>query len=479
MSSTTAWLARAPAARARWLAILVTGALPLAAALVLGSLARPGPVVLALLAGAAGVLSLGMLARRVGVAGAWLLGVPASILLGQLAAVGAGGQSGRILVTDALLMGGIGVAVARAGGRIEVPRAAFLATLVPLIAWGALGLLVARDPLTGLAELKEWAIALLAGATAWTWAARDPRRARVLVAGIVWTAVMIALAMLAVMMRHPAGPVFAVMMKLVDLPWGRSNYLAGFLILALPLALGFVIRAHGLARRLAWGAALALCALGLALSASKGALLALALSAPLAFAAAGRAARRVALLGIAVLAAIVLTFVNGPLRQVLDFRLGAAALDFSMNERLALYQLAWESFLSHPLLGLGLNNFSVASHALRGVDTVPHNLELGVLAELGAPGLVWVLVWIGAIAIAARRACAAARTPGDRVFAAGVVAAWLGCLLHNQVESTIYGAQFKIVLMILAAATCALGHTTFERPVIETPPRRSGGLALR
>ena len=179
------------------------------------------------------------------------------------------------------------------------------------------------------------------------------------------------------------------------------------------------------------------------------------------------------LLGIAVVTAIVLAFVSGPLRQVLDFRLGAAALDFSMSERLALYRLAWESFLAHPLVGLGLNNFSVASHALRGLDTVPHNLELGLLAELGAPGLVLALVWMGSIAVTVRRAGAAARTPGDRVFAAGVSAAWLGCLVHNQVESTLYGGQFKIVLLILAAATCALANP--RDPAPSTDNSVSGG----
>ena len=96
------------------------------------------------------------------------------------------------------------------------------------------------------------------------------------------------------------------------------------------------------------------------------------------------------------------------------------------------------------------------SNALHGLDTVPHNLELGFLAELGLPGLVLALAWIFTLGRSAWRVGSAARAPAERAMGLGLWAAWLAFVLHNQMESTIYGEQFKLLLMLAAAATWRL-----------------------
>ena len=153
-----------------------------------------------------------------------------------------------------------------------------------------------------------------------------------------------------------------------------------------------------------------------------------------------------------------MTFAFGPLQQVMQYRFQASALDFSASARVDLYRLCLEEFWSSPLFGIGINNFSVASNRLEGVDTVPHNLELGFLAELGAPGLVLVLIWVGTLGAAAWRARQRAQTPRARVLALGLWAAFLGFMLHNQFESTLYGEQFKLLLVLVAAATWRLAE---------------------
>ena len=79
------------------------------------------------------------------------------------------------------------------------------------------------------------------------------------------------------------------------------------------------------------------------------------------------------------------------LKQVLAYRMQATAIDYSVGERMNLYRLAGDAIMRSPILGIGLNNFSVVSNRLTGVDTVPHNLELGYLAELGVPGFLLVV----------------------------------------------------------------------------------------
>jgi O-antigen ligase len=251
-----------------------------------------------------------------------------------------------------------------------------------------------------------------------------------------------------------------VLTKNVDLPWGRSNYLAGILLLAFPVALGLMGSAAHLRARLVWLGVVLVTALGLALSASKGAVLAVAIATAFAFlgpwAAGSKWLPRVTLL--AVFALVAALFLAGPLKQALEYRMQSSALDYSGSERFTLYRLALEQGVRHPLLGIGINNFSVASHALHGQDTVPHNLELGFFAEIGVPGLVFALAWCAALLASAWRAVRASDTTRGRTLALGAGAAMLGALIHNQVESTIYGEQFKLVLFVLAAALWRLGE---------------------
>jgi O-antigen ligase len=332
----------------------------------------------------------------------------------------------------------------------------------PLIAWSAATLLMARDVLTGVAELKEWVVAWVVGAAAAHFAG-DERRARVLLQIVALTGSLIAVLMMYSAVRSPFGWVLAVLLKKVDLPWGRTNYLAGLIILALPVTVGLLGAPAPRFRRVLWLALLIIQSAGLALSASKGAMVALVVGLVVAFAPGGRSSRT----GVGVMAAIIALavglFALGPLRQVVAYRLQASALAYSVGERTELYRLAWDQFERSPVWGLGLNNFSVAANRLTGVDTVPHNLELGLLAELGVPGFVIAFGWLGALARASWRARSAGRSPRQRSLGLGLWAAFVAFFVHNQMESTIYGEQYKILLMLVAAAAWRLGEGRGER----------------
>lgn len=433
-------------------------------------LALAAPVALALLAdplvahprwaaaalGACVALGLTVFAlRRHGAFTVWIVVLAGSVLLGELGAVSFGGQNGRLLWADFVIALGVGVALLEGRFALAVPRAPFLVPLGAFVAWATLSLLAAGDLLTGIAELKEW-FAMLAVAGFAVAYARDAVRARRLLGAVAITGACVAAHMAVVAWTAPLGPVLAVLMKQVDLPWGRTNYLAGILILALPLALGLMGHARALPLRLVWVVVALANAAGLALSASKGAILALALALLVAYLQGGRATRVAATVVLAIAGAGVAVFEFTPLHQVLAYRMQATAIDYSASERMDLYRLAFEQFLRHPLLGVGINNFSVLANRLRGVDTVPHNLELGFLAELGLPGLLlacWWLARIGRSAWAARQAA----DPRERALGVALWAAFLAALLHNHVESTIYGQQYKMLLALTAAAMARLG----------------------
>jgi O-antigen ligase len=416
------------------------------------------------LAAAAGAMAFVALAtwtvRRHGPLGAWLAALTVSILAGEMSALPLGGQSGRLLWVDGVLALGVAIAALRGGLTLTVPRAPFLDRQLLLLGWSALTLVTARDPLTGIAEWKEWAVAWAAGAAALTFA-RDASRARMLLGVVAVTGALVALAMTWVAFHSALGPVLAVLLKQVDLPWGRTNYLAGLLVLALPVALGLMGHAASRRERLAWLSVTLVNVVGIALSASKGAVVALVVGLGVAFVWGGRGTRATALALLVVMAAVVMVFTVGPLHEVVAYRLQSSALDYSVGERMELYRLAVDTFARQPLLGVGLNNFSVVSNRLTGVDTVPHNLELGFLAELGLPGLLMVLAWVLALGHSAWRA-RAATAPRDRALGVGLWAAFLAFVVHNQFESTIYGQQYKLLLVVVAAATWRLGECAHD-----------------
>ena len=68
--------------------------------------------------------------------------------------------------------------------------------------------------------------------------------------------------------------------------------------------------------------------------------------------------------------------------------------DGSAQSRLDLWEDAWDSMLTHPLLGIGPNHWPLIAHEYgwpEGKES--HSLWLGVGAELGFPGLVFLVLF--------------------------------------------------------------------------------------
>jgi exopolysaccharide production protein ExoQ len=421
--------------------------------------------------------SVALAARRYGAATVWVSAVLLSLLAGEMVALPFGGQSAHLLWADLVLA--VGVAVALVLGRlaVDVPRAPFLDRAAVFVAWCLAGLLLAVDPLGAIAEVKEWVAALVVGIVA-LHAARDERRARWLLGMVAVTGALIGLAMGYAALTSLFGPLLAIQLKIVDLPWGHTNYLAGLLILALPVTLGLLGHARSWWTRLLWLPVLGGQALGLALATSKGATLALAASVLLTFPLIRRQAMAPRIVLGLVAAVLVALFAAGPLRVVLDRRMQSSALDYSVSERVDIYALALDAFVRRPITGVGINCLASITERLRGRQTVPHNLELGYLAETGIVGLALVLAWVVALGRVFLAPLRAARTPGERSLAAGLLAVFIGFALHNQVESTIYGQQYKTLLVVTAAAAWGLARRWRAAPACAAHGTPAGSRTL-
>jgi O-antigen ligase len=109
--------------------------------------------------------------------------------------------------------------------------------------------------------------------------------------------------------------------------------------------------------------------------------------------------------------------------------------DVNNNGRIAQWELALDTFADHPLEGSGAGTFARtwAKEGATGSHIVDsHSIYLGVLAELGLPGLIFLLIAIGAIlVVTARRVFA---DDGERILYAAVFGAMIVWAVESAVD---------------------------------------------
>jgi hypothetical protein len=135
---------------------------------------------------------------------------------------------------------------------------------------------------------------------------------------------------------------------------------------------------------------------------------------------------------------------------------GATRFDGSLgSSRYDFYRVAIDEFLSHPLVGIGADNFQVAylEHR-RSPETpvYPHSLELGILSQGGLVGAAAFLSFLGGLLAAARgslRRLGPARGPAVAALCGGLV--WL---IHSSVDWlwAFPGLALPALLLLAAAA---------------------------
>ncbi|MEJ7784389.1 MAG: O-antigen ligase family protein [Solirubrobacteraceae bacterium] len=102
------------------------------------------------------------------------------------------------------------------------------------------------------------------------------------------------------------------------------------------------------------------------------------------------------------------------------------------------WRVAWQEFKDEPLHGVGAGNYTVGYFTERRTSEdirQPHSLPMQLLAELGIPGLLALLAFVGAVVVGLwRTAWRGSTSPGRRALAVaggGAFAAWL---MHTSVD---------------------------------------------
>ncbi len=244
----------------------------------------------------------------------------------------------------------------------------------------------------------------------------------------------------------------------------NPNMTAGVLAPFLPVALVLALRPQNLGQRMLALFTLALLALALLLTQSRGALLGVALAIPVVTGLLIKPLRWV-WWGAGLLTAAVMA-VKG--REALTLIFGANDI-FGANSLLGRTEI-WSRALTmgndFAFSGVGLGMYQsvgkvlypVFVHATPAADIPhPHNIFLWSLAEMGYPGLIAFLAFYMILAVVLIRRYRLAEEDWARMLAAGLLGAWVVYLVHGLVDVPLYSPLSAIVLWGLFGAMMAVG----------------------
>ncbi|MDQ6732182.1 MAG: O-antigen ligase family protein [Actinomycetota bacterium] len=139
---------------------------------------------------------------------------------------------------------------------------------------------------------------------------------------------------------------------------------------------------------------------------------------------------------------------------------GASRLTTLQSDRYSYWRVAMNTFGQQPLRGVGAGGWSVAWLRLRphnvGAQDA-HSLPLQTMAELGAVGLILLLVFFGGVTLAARRALT--RSPA---LAAGPIAGVVVYAAHSPLDWDWQMPALTLVAIVLAGLLLALSSAPDE-----------------
>ena len=252
--------------------------------------------------------------------------------------------------------------------------------------------------------------------------------------------------------------------------FANCNFLAGYLNLVLPFALGCWVLGEGRWRKLgAWATALGVVALLCTQSlGGVGAFCAVVCLAILCFVAGWK--RKFALL--AAVCLLMVGFYSA--KAIFSPAHEGEAFAYDQSIRLVLWGIAWNFFVHSPIFGVGWGNFAeLYGSSVTGISWLQegryevHNIYLQLLSETGLVGFGAFFLLIFAAARQAFRQLRCSLQALDKALAFGVLGAILTVLLHGFVDfffqvSPQYGTVFWALLALLVVGGMTMSRRSLS-----------------
>ena len=372
-----------------------------------------------------------------------------SILLGPLAVVKIAGKAPSFLFLDiALLLVVIVMAVRWPmswNGIIKMHPVAISFCL--FLGWGAATALLAVDSSRAIVLLRNYVSGLVAFLLVYQAIQTEKDVRQIYIALLLWGIILslLALSNLFQFGNLTVGIVNAFLYKnLIATSWGKSNYLAAFAVILIPVALAVFFTKTSRAMKWLTVGSLVLMTTALIVSLSRGGLIACFIAALMILV---RYLRFRTFLPIFALILVVgLLALFNPLTSVLLERTSTLERSASVYSRIDFWKETWEIFQSHPFYGVGFGNLGYYAVFQTANYSSAHNIVLGLLGETGIIGFILFSILIFKTLTALTRAILQSQNTFTKHLSWGVLCAFCGALLHAMIEPNFEGSQFSVMV---------------------------------
>jgi len=237
----------------------------------------------------------------------------------------------------------------------------------------------------------------------------------------------------------------------ISIGWARSNFLAAFFVISIVLNISAVMVSSERkikALSICTIFALSICILFIA---SIGAIISLVLTVLLFLFIRQKNVSSKVIIAIIFLAVFIfhpaVSFFSGRLIHEIE-RYGSGT-----PVRMLLWQDAWDQFLTHPLLGVGLGNKGFISKANLGLFyPTTHNFILQSLAETGILGTTMMLVFYAKyMLISFRMSFGYTKAREKAAYSVGIFLSIIAMILHGLVEPNLSGYSYRTLSWFLIA----------------------------
>ena len=238
--------------------------------------------------------------------------------------------------------------------------------------------------------------------------------------------------------------------NLLTLGWGRSNYLAAFFVIIIPVTIGYLLYSKSKGIKIVMTGALVLMSFALTLTLSRGGVLALLITLVILFSKVLKTRTLIPFLAILLIIAIVL--LSNPLTLVLVDRISSLDTSSSFYSRVNYYEDVWNAFLKHPVTGVGFGNLSFYATFILAADASPsaHNIVLGMLGEIGIFGAIFYFLILGTLLKVVYSDYRKETDQSLKILRWCFLSAVIGGFIHALLEPTLEGLHFSIMFWTIA-----------------------------
>lgn len=372
-----------------------------------------------------------------------------SILLGPLAVVKIAGKAPSFLFLDIALLFVVVVMAVRWpiswNGIIKMHPIAI--SFCFFLCWGAATALLAVDSSRAIVLLRNYFSGLVAFLLVYQAIQTEKDVRQIYIALLLWGTILslLALSNLFQFGNLAVGIVNAFLYKnLIATSWGKSNYLAAFAVILIPLALAVFFTKTSRAVKWLTVGSLVLMTTALIVSLSRGGLIACFIAALLVLAKYLRFRTFLPIFALVLIVGLIALF--NPLTSVLLERTSTLERSASVYSRLDFWKETWQIFQAHPLTGVGFGNLGYYAVFQTANYSSAHNIVLGLLAETGIIGFILFSILIFKTLTALTRAILQSQNTFTKHLSWGVFCAFCGVLLHAMIEPNFEGSQFSVMV---------------------------------